>query len=175
MLEYNTGEKIMKNSKEIFAVVAVALTSAGPSAAQSLEYWGEAGGWDVLVDPSLGDGCLIQAAYQDGSIVRIGFDLNVTEGYLTAFNEAWGDIEEGASYDVTFALDGEIYEGTATGMYLEGVPGADIYFDSEDFLWDIAARQTMELSNANGVVMTIDLGGTMVGLEAALECQDENS
>ena len=28
--------------------------------------------WDVLVDPSLGDGCLIQAAYQDGSIVRIG-------------------------------------------------------------------------------------------------------
>jgi hypothetical protein len=76
---------------------------------------------------------------------------------------------------VTFALDGEIYEGTATGMYLEGVPSADIYFDSEDFLWDIAARQTMELSNANGVVMTIDLGGTMVGHEAALECQDENS
>lgn len=29
MLEYNTGEKIMKNSKAIFAVVAVALTSAG--------------------------------------------------------------------------------------------------------------------------------------------------
>jgi len=45
---------------------------------------------------------------------------------------------------------------------------------SEDFLFDIAARQTMELSNVNGAVMTIDLGGTMVGLEAALECQDEN-
>ena len=70
---------------------------------------------------------------------------------------------------MTFALDGEVYEGAATGMYLEGVPGADIYFDSEDFLWDIAPCQTMELSNANGVVMTIDLGGTMVGLEAGLE------
>ncbi len=75
---------------------------------------------------------------------------------------------------MTIALDGKVYEGTATGIYLEGVPGADIYFDSEDFLFDVAARQTMELSNVNGAVMTIDLGGTMVGLEAALACQDEN-
>lgn len=164
----------MKKVKALIAASAVVLASSGAVVAQSLEYWGEAGGWDVLVDPTLGDGCLIQAAYEDGSLVRIGFDLNEAQGYVTAFNDAWGDIEEGATYDVTFALDGEVYEGTATGIYLEGVPGADIYFDSEDFLFDIAARQTMELSNVNGAVMTIDLGGTMVGLEAALECQDEN-
>lgn len=164
----------MKKVKALIAASAVVLASSGAVVAQSLEYWGEAGGWDVLVDPTLGDGCLIQAAYEDGSLVRIGFDLNEAQGYVTAFNDAWGAIEEGATYDVTFALDGEVYEGTATGIYLEGVPGADIYFDSEHFLFDIAARQTMELSNVNGAVMTIDLGGTMVGLEAALECQDEN-
>ncbi|MDB9801570.1 hypothetical protein OAC01_01220 [bacterium] len=60
----------MKNSKAIFAVVAVALTSAGPSAAQSLEYWGEAGGWDVLVDPSLGDG-LNQTGFTGDDLVPI--------------------------------------------------------------------------------------------------------
>jgi hypothetical protein len=93
-------------------------------------------------------------------------------GYLTAFNMAWGDIEEGATYPVTFALDGEPYEGEATGMYLNGVPGADIYFDSEDFLFDIAARQTMDLANSSGSVMTIDLTGTMAALEEALICQE---
>ncbi len=164
----------MIDVKAVFAAVAVAVVSTGPVYAQSLEYWGEAGGWDVLVDPTLGDGCLIQAEYQDGSLVRIGFDLNEGEGYVTAFNDAWGEIEEGGIYDITFALDGEVYEGTATGIYLEGVPGADIYFTSSDFLFDIAARYTMELSNNSGPVMTIDLDGTMAGLEAALECQEEN-
>lgn len=165
----------MIDVKTVFAAVAVAVISTGSVCAQSLEYWGEAGGWDVLIDPTLGDGCLIQAEYQDGSLVRIGFDLNEGEGYVTAFNDAWGEIEEGGLYDIAFALDGEVYEGTATGIYLEGVPGADIYFTSSDFLFDIAARYTMELSNDSGPVMTIDLDGTMAGLEAALECQEENS
>lgn len=141
--------------------------------AQQLEFWGEAGGWDVMVDPTLGDGCLIQAAYQDGSVVRIGFDRTQGAGYVTAFNDAWGDIEEGATYPILFDLDGQEYDGEAQGIYLNGVPGADIYFTNPDFLWDIAAKYTMTLYNEYGEVMSIDLGGTMSGLEAAIACQEE--
>jgi hypothetical protein len=141
--------------------------------AQQLEFWGEAGGWDVMVDPTLGDGCLIQAAYQDGSVVRIGFDRVEGAGYVTAFNDAWGDIEEGATYPILFDLDGQEYDGEAQGIYLNGVPGADIYFTNPDFLWDIAAKYTMTLYNEYGEVMSIDLGGTMSGLEAAIACQEE--
>jgi hypothetical protein len=141
--------------------------------AQQLEFWGEAGGWDVMVDPTLGDGCLIQAAYQDGSVVRIGFDRTQGAGYVTAFNDAWGDIEEGATYPILFDLDGQEYDGEARGIYLNGVPGADIYFTNPDFLWDIAAKYTMTLYNAYGEVMSIDLGGTMSGLEAAIACQED--
>lgn len=141
--------------------------------AQQLEFWGEAGGWDVMIDPTLGDGCLIQAAYQDGSVVRIGFDRIEGAGYVTAFNEAWGDIEEGATYPILFDLDGQEYDGEAQGIYLNGVPGADIYFTNPDFLWDIAAKYTMTLYNEYGEVMSIDLGGTMSGLEAAIACQEE--
>ena len=141
--------------------------------AQQREFWGEAGGWDVMVDPTLGDGCLIQAAYQDGSVVRIGFDRVEGAGYITAFNDAWGDIEEGATYPILFDLDGQEYDGEAQGIYLNGVPGADIYFTNPDFLWDIAAKYTMTLYNEYGEVMAIDLGGTMSGLEAAIACQEE--
>jgi len=146
---------------------------AGAAFAGSLQAWGTAGGWDIMVDPSLGDGCLIQAEYQDGSVVRIGFDRNQGNGYVTVFNMNWGDIEEGASYPVAFALDNDDYSGEATGMYLNGVPGADIVFDNPEFLFSIAKKYTMTLYNESGEVMAIDLEGTYVGLEGALQCQDE--
>ena len=126
-----------------------------------------------MIDPSLGDGCLIQAEYSDGSLVRIGLDRNEGMGYVTAFNMGWGDIEEGATYDIAFALDDEVYEGEARGIWLNGVPGADIYFDSVDFLFDIAKKYTMTLYNTEGEVMAIDLEGSYIGLEAVMLCQDE--
>ena len=155
----------------ICAVAAVLM--AGTADAQSLEQWGHVEGWDVMIDPSLGNGCLIQAAYQDGSLVRIGFDRNQGNGYVTAFNMAWGDIEEGAFYPVLFALDGEEYNGEARGIWLNDVPGADIAFDNPDFLFDIAKKYTMTLYNESGEVMAIDLAGTYAGLEAAIACQEE--
>lgn len=54
-----------------------------------------------------------------------------------------------------FDLDGQEHETDAKGMYLNGVPGADIIFDEEDFHFDIAAQYTCQ------------------ALEAAIECQNE--
>ena len=161
----------MKLTKLTAAAFAALLPLS--AVAQQLEPWGSAGGWDIMIDPSMGDGCLIQAAYSDGSVVRIGFDRNQGMGYVTAFNESWGDIVEGEQYGILFDLDGQEYDAVATGLYLNGVPGADIYFDNPDFLFDIAAKYTMTIYNENGYVTAIDLGGTMVGLEGAIECQNE--
>lgn len=158
-----------------FAPIAAAFLAAAialPAHAE-LEYWDNAGGWDVMVDPSLGDGCLIQAEFQDGSVVRVGFDRNEGAGYVTAFNMAWGDIEEGVVYPIQFALDGEVYDGEAAGIWLNDVPGADIYFTNPDFLFDIAQKYTMTLYNDNGEVMAIDLAGSYVALESAIACQEE--
>lgn len=159
--------------KHVTLAAAALIAAAGALPAQELEQWGTAGGWDVMIDPSLGDGCLIQAAYNDGSVVRIGFDRIEGSGYITAFNDAWGDIEDGAEYDIWFDLDGQQYDGVAKGIYLNDVPGADIYFDNPDFLFDIAEKYTLTLYHDGGEVMAIDLGGTYVGLEAVIACQDE--
>ncbi|MBV1863285.1 MAG: hypothetical protein KUG74_02525 [Rhodobacteraceae bacterium] len=153
--------------------VAALLATGGFALAQNLEQWGTAGGWDVMIDSTLGNGCLIQAEYNDGSVVRIGFDRNEGAGYVTAFNDAWGEIEEGETYSILFDLDGQEYEGEAEGIYLNGVPGADIYFTNEEFLFDIAKKHTMTLYNEHGEVMAINLGGTYIGLEATMMCQDE--
>lgn len=159
--------------RKIAVVSLLALCAAGTAGAQNLEPWGASDYWDVLIDPTLGNGCLIQGAFEDGSVVRIGLDATNGTGYVTAFNEAWGDIEEGKLYPISFDLDGETFEGEARGMYLEGVPGADIVFDSVDFFMSIAERQTMTMYHDGAEVMSIDLTGTMAGLAAVLECQDE--
>ncbi len=164
------GERIMK--KTVLGAVALAtLVLASPVVAQELTQWDDVEGWDIMVDPSLGNGCLIQAAYEDGSIVRIGFDRNNESAYVTAFNESWGEIVEGETYVVGFTLDDEPYEGEAKGIYLGGVPGADIAFTNEDFLFDIAKKYTMTLYNGDEQVMAIDLAGSYAALEAAVECQ----
>lgn len=164
-----------RNTATQALLTAVFLTTSFtlPAAAQSLEQWGASEYWDVMIDPTLGDGCLIQSEFDDGSVVRIGFDRNEGGGYVTAFNMAWGDIEAGETYSVLFALDGQDYDAEARGIYLNGVPGADIAFDNPDFLFDLAQKYTMTLYSENGEVMSIDLTGSFNALEAAMECQNE--
>jgi len=160
--------------KKTLIAAAIAVSALGaPAIAQELEHWGTVGVWDVMIDHSIGSGCLIQAEFEDGSVVRIGFDRAAGDGYVTAFNDAWGGIEEGAMYPITFDLDGAGYDGEAKGIYLSDIPGADIHFTNPDFLWDLAKKYTMTLYHDGGEVMAIDLGGTFAGLEAVMQCQDE--
>ena len=148
--------------------------SAMPVLAQDLIEWGSSDYWSVLVDPTLGNGCLIQGEYPDGSLVRVGLDRRDDTGYITVFNANWGDLVEGEVYPIGFSLDGEYFEGQAKGLYLNGVPGADVVFDNVDFFMSIALRQSMTLYNADQAeVTTFDLTGTGAGLEAVLKCQDE--
>lgn len=159
-------------SRNMAAMVLAALVT-GPAMAQELVSVGQVGVWEILVDPSVGNGCLINAAFEDGSDVRIGFDLEAGTGYLLAMNEAWDGIEEGATYPIKLDVDGEVYDGEATGIVIDDMPGADIPFDSVDFLMDIATKQTLTLSTESGPVMTIDLTDSDKALEQAIACQEQ--
>nr|WP_246567039.1 DUF1176 domain-containing protein [Gemmobacter fulvus] len=141
--------------------------------AQDLQAFDTVEGWEILVDPTVGNGCLINAEFEDGSDVRIGFDMAADSGYVLAANAAWGDIEQGATYPLTFSLDGDVYEAEGKGLYIDDLPGVDIAFDSMDFLMGLAEKNSMELSTSNGPVMTIDLSGSAAALLRAIECQEQ--
>ena len=161
---------MMRRGLRSLMVAALCMVPAAGSA-QDLVTVGTVGVWDVLVDPTIGNGCLINAEFEDGSDVRIGFDPEQGNGYLMAMNAAWGDIEDDKTYPVSFDVDGQVYEGEGKGLHLDGLPGVDISFDSADFLMDIAQKQTLTLSNAAGEVMSIDLTDSYAALEAAIACQ----
>jgi len=131
-------------------------------------------GWNIMMDPNLGNGCLIQTVYQDLSVVRLGYDALDNRGYFTVYNKAWGDIEPGQSYPIRFELDGKSYDATAIGFKQDRVPGATVFFTDRDFVNAIAQNKSMTVYNPAGeVVMAIDLKGTAKALDYARDCQNK--
>lgn len=130
-------------------------------------------GWNIMMDPALGNGCLIQTVYQDLSVVRIGYDALDNRGYFAVYNKAWGDIEQGKSYPIRFELDGKSFDATAIGFNQGRVPGATVFFTDRSFVNAIAQNKTMTVYNPAGdVVMAIDLNGTAKALDYARDCQN---
>ncbi|WP_171238675.1 hypothetical protein [Ruegeria sp. HKCCA5763] len=131
-------------------------------------------GWNIMMDPALGNGCLIQTVYQDLSVVRLGYDALGNRGYFAVYNKAWGDIKQGESYPIRFDLDGKSYDATAIGFNERDVPGATVFFTDRGFVNAIAQNKTMTVYNPAGeVVMAIDLKGTAKALDYARDCQNK--
>lgn len=147
---------------------------AGTASAQDLIDKGFVHGWNVMVDPQMGNGCLIQTVFEDLSVVRIGYDATNNRGYFVVFHKGWGQIEEGKQYPITFDLDGERFEATATGFKQGRVPGAGVFFKDREFIHAIAQRKGMTVYNPQGApVIAIDLTGSAKALEYARKCQAE--
>lgn len=156
------------------ALTAALLMNAASVSAQALIDKGFVHGWNLLVDPSFGNGCLIQNVYQDLSVVRLGYDATQNRGYFVIFNKAWGNIEEEKKYNITFDLDGEKFDAVATGFYLDKVPGAGVFFKDRNFVHAIAQKKVLTVYNEAGEqVMAIDLTGSAKALEYARRCQEE--
>lgn len=156
------------------ALAAVFATSMTQASAQALIDKGFVEGWNLMVDPSFGNGCLIQTVYQDLSVVRLGFDAINNQGYFAVLNKAWGDIEKGVKYNISFDLDGETFNAVATGLEDAKVPGAIVFFKDREFVHAIAAKKVMTVYGQNGQqVMAIDLHGTAKALDYARTCQKE--
>lgn len=140
--------------------------------AQDLIDKGFVAGWNVMVDPQMGNGCLIQTIFEDLSVVRIGYDAQNDRGYFVVFNKAWGKIDKGKTYDITFDLDGQTFNAKATGFYLGKVPGAGVFFKDSSFVEAIARRKVMTVFGQTGAkVMAIDLKGSGKAIEYARKCQ----
>jgi len=160
--------------KYLSAPLLAALLAFAPMAtwAQDLIDKGFVAGWNVMVDPQMGNGCLIQNIYEDLSVVRIGYDAEHNRGYFVVFNKAWGQIDKGKTYDMTFDLDGQTFDAKATGFYLGKVPGAGVFFDDRSFVEAIAKHKVMTVfGQAGAKVMAIDLTGSGKAIEYARKCQ----
>lgn len=154
-----------------FATLAF-LAGAGAHA-QGVEPWGEAGGWNILVDRSTGNGCLAEKSFEDGTLVQIGVVPSSEGGYFAAYNAEWTNIENGATGVVNFDFGDARFAGEVVGQIHNDLPGGYAYFDNPNFVSEFAKRRAVKVFGENDRMIEINLTGTKKAIEAVLKCQDE--
>ncbi len=87
------------------------ILSLGAFAPPAFSYNGPApagrlvGGWQIRVDPTVGNGCYAMQYDADGTGIRLGIDPDRHNLYLILGNPAWTSLEEGRTYRLRFVFD----------------------------------------------------------------------
>ena len=146
------------------AAAAVCLACAGvsPALAAGDSCAGKVAGWDILIDPTLGNGCFIYTVYDGGTVLRLGFSPDDDEAYLMVGNTKWGSIEHGKDYDIELKMDRDApWYATATGFDFDGLPMLMAETDDLDFLVDFMKKNSLQVTYKKQVVASLSLKGNV--------------
>ncbi|MBS0523225.1 MAG: hypothetical protein JSS04_06270 [Proteobacteria bacterium] len=156
--------------------MAVALP--GTTLAQGTASWGQVGGWKILVDRSVGDGCFAFQPYEDGTIVRIGVDRNHQAVYLLFGNPQWKSLEVGKRYRMRFVFDrASSYDGELVATEIgSSTPKTTVLKHANlagSFVNDFAQRNIMEIYYQGSRVANLSLRNTYAAISEVVNCQRE--
>jgi len=143
-----------------------------PVASDKLVKYGEAEGWTVYSNETRGH-CLIVSSDDNGA-VQMGVTAdNEDLGYLGVFSTKDIGIADGQNSEIFVSIDGNIYQGVATGVsgHLKGgYSGGYILTDNPDFKSDIAKIYKMIVFPETVGAFVVDLKGTYKAMAMAREC-----
>ena len=147
--------------------------SAYPATAEDLKKWGDAGAWQVFVDAAVGNGCLIEKTFEDGSRMRMG-DLPEKNGnFLSVVNKAWTQIDEVETVVVHFDLDGVVFGGDVEYIIDGDWRGGFAFFNNPALFEEFAKKNTMTITGPSNQPVSYSLKGTGKALKALDECRKE--
>lgn len=143
---------------------AASLLIAAPALARD---WPKTAGWDIVEGDDFclmhmeyegpGDSALAIALYNDGRIV------------ISDVNYGWS-AEKGQIYpEISFALNGESYTGTAVGIEILGKKGFAMKFGGE-ILADIAAAPAVRVYKGDTLIDRLSLDGSAAALAMTKRC-----
>jgi hypothetical protein len=159
--------------KAFLGALALGLAAATPTLALDLTPWGEAGAWQIMVDPNHENSCLAQVMFDDGSFMRLGLHEKGKKGFLAVFNPTWPEVKLDHKYEAAFKLDDDMFAGEAKGVEIGADRGLQVIYEDPNFLVDLAKKRVMTMA-ADGVDLgTFDLAGSDEAVKAVLACQAE--
>lgn len=143
--------------------------------AQKSGKWADVGGWEIRVDASVGNGCFAIQEYEDGSIVRIGVDVDNKRIYLFFSNNAWKSLEQGKIYPVRVVFDGvSTYNGEMNGYRLSGGTMVLAHRNlNTDFVKDFMLRNVMRIYYEGRQIASLSLRNTYAAISEVSNCQSE--
>ena len=136
--------------------------------------WAEVGGWHIGVDHTLADSCFATQIYQDGTALRIGFDLQSRTLYLAIINPNWRAIESDKAYPLLFVFDNQ----SKYGSEFVGLPWGDrivlIAADvSPDFIVDLGEARGLRAYYQGSPIMHLAPRNAEAAMVHLASCQKE--
>ncbi len=157
--------------KAFLGSLALGLAVATPTLALDLTPFGEAGAWQVMVDPNHDNSCLTQVMFDDGSYMRLGLLEKGKKGFFAAFNPAWPEVKMDHKYAVAYKLDDDVFAGEGKGVEIGKDRGLQMVFEDPNFLVDLAKKRVLTLAADDVDLGTFDLTGSDEAVKAVLACQ----
>lgn len=160
--------------RKLPAIVVVTVVSCGAALAQEgMTPWGDAGAWQILIDPEVGNGCFMQRTFEDGTTVHVGAVPDRQGGFFAAMNPKWTEIAEGQEGVLVFDFGDAKFGGAALGIMRAGLPGGYAFFDNPAFVDEFGKRNSVQVAAKQGDPIEFDLKGSKKAIAAVRACQAE--
>ena len=151
------------------------------AAAEEMPLWKKVGPWQVRVDKTLNYGCFIFAAYKQGAVLRLGFDLVNNHGYMMIGENDWRSIQVGKDYELQIQFDNsEKWDAPASGFrFPDAKPGEWTFLyikigkseEFVDFVSEFGRKHEMIVFYKNREILRVTLKGSFQALMEVLRCQ----
>jgi hypothetical protein len=162
----------MRALRTVAAAAFLACTSI-PATAQDVVKWADVGGWPVIVDRTVGDGCFTYMEYNNGTVLRIGFNRSASQAYILVANQSWSSLETGKEYDLQLIFGrAEPWNGPATAVDFNGVTALWMNFTSVDVILEFMQKQGVEIWYSSRMVDHLSLKGSFAAFSEVLRCQE---
>ena len=159
--------------KKTWIIISVVL--AGSVSAQELVPHGTSGVWAVLVNPTNGNGCLMERQLDSGTLVQIGVVPDKNGAFFAAYNASWSTIEVGATGQVLLDFGDSRFQGEVVGATHKDLPGGYAFFNNPEFASEFGRRFDVTIVGESGATEVVDLTGSKAALDAVRSCQDQQT
>lgn len=169
---------VLSRMVQMFRVVlsvALFLTSMTYAIANDASIpWKNVGGWIVAIDSSLGNSCFIANIYENGIVLRLGFDSTNSLGpaYIAIGSGDWKSIEVGKDYDIAIQLDqNSPWTATARGIDMNNLKMLLVSFSDTNFVNEFVRKLGLKFSFNGNVIANLSLRGSAAAAIELIQCQ----
>lgn len=82
------------------------------------------------------------------------------------------DLAAGKKLSVVIDVDGERFNGEATGQKLQGLTGAYVWLNNPELVYNLAKKHTMTITATGRNPIVLSLSGTYGAFKQLHACQD---
>jgi hypothetical protein len=157
------------------SIATVAGTPAMGNGGSTFVY-GNVSSWVIRTDESQSYRCFAEVAYEGGTSIRIGYNIESARLYLTVADPAWSGLRVGTEHpDVITFDDGEPLELTGSGV-AQAAGGVAVHVtippaSSKAFLDAFGARHTLGVAVNDGAAIELSLAGSYRAVRMLEDCQ----